>query len=85
MLANFLCPRNCTSAIVVWPASTTATDTTTITIDSNEATCNNSGEAFGLKWCWITGLTPKTTHTTTVTWRNQYGDGPTTTATFTLN
>jgi len=85
VLANFLCPRNCTSAIVVWPASTTATDTTTITIDSNEATCNNSGEAFGLKWCWITGLTPKTTHTTTVTWRNQYGDGPTTTATFTLN
>lgn len=85
VLANFLCLRNCTSAIVVWPASTTATDTATITINSTPATCNNSGEAFGLKWCWITGLTLKTTHTATVTWRNQYGDGPTTTATFTLN
>ncbi len=84
VIANFLCNRNCTSVIVVWPTSTNPTDTTQITIDNSEAVCSLSGQVVELGWCWITGLTAGSTHTATVAWRNQHGTGPTTTGSFTL-
>ena len=85
LLANFLCQQNCDSALIAWPTSSSPTDTAVITLDGNETSCSASGETSGLKWCWITGLTPKSTHTTSVAWRNQYGTGPNTEAVFTLN
>jgi len=84
VIANFLCARNCTSAIVVWPTSTSPTDKVQITIDNSEAVCSFSGQVFGLDWCWVTGLAAGATHSTSVAWRNQYGAGPTTTAEFAL-
>ena len=85
VLANFLCRQNCDSALIVWPSSSAAGDTSVIIIDGSEATCTGSGEASNLRWCWINALTPKSAHTASVSWRNQYGPGPTTSAAFTLN
>ncbi len=84
VLANFLCRQNCDSALIAWPTSSSPSDTAVITLDGNETSCSASGETSGLEWCWITGLTPKSTHTTSVAWRNQYGTGPATSAVFDL-
>ena len=84
VLANFLCRQNCIAALIVWPTSNHASDTATITLDDADIDCTSQGEAFGLKWCWIKGLTPQAAHTASVAWRNQYGTGPGTTIGFSL-
>jgi|DEB19_MinimDraft_3_1074340.scaffolds.fasta_scaffold05335_2 uncharacterized delta-60 repeat protein len=81
VLANFLCGRDCTSALVVWPVGT---DTAVITVDGLEATCSTRGEGLELRWCLVAGLASGSNHTASVSWRNQYGEGPATTTAFTL-
>ena len=85
VIANLFCTQNCTTALILWPTNTTTSDTTLITVDNTTATCELTGDVFGFTWCWITGLTPTTTHTTSIAWRNTHGTGPATTTTFPLN
>jgi len=85
VITNFFCTENCTTAILVWPTSTNPTDTVQMTIDNLDAICSLSGQAFGLRWCWVSDLAAGSTHNASVAWRNQNGTGPTTNTTFTLN
>ena len=85
VLANFLCRQNCDSALIVWPSSSSPSDTAVITLDGNETSCSASGEISGLKWCLTSGLAPGGLHTAAIAWRNQYGTGAATSTIFTLN
>lgn len=76
VLANFLCRQNCDSALIVWSASSTSTETPIVAIDGTEIGCTSQGEVFGLKWCLTSGLAPGSSHTASVAWRNQHGVGP---------
>ena len=84
-LVNFLCTTNCDSALFVWLANSTPTVTAVISIDTNDVSCAFQGQLNALHWCWISGLTPQSTHSVSIAWQNQYGTGPSTSSSFTLN
>lgn len=81
--ANFLC-RTCTTAWLIHRPADRAI-TYDYTLNTATATCNRSGDVFGLTVCELVSLPTNTPLTITATPRNEHGTGPTTTRQLTLN
>jgi len=83
-LANFLCGP-CRSVLLVWPVSADASVTSSrVEVDGVATSCTASGSILGLALCFVDGLTSGQTHVFSVSYRNQYGQGPPATASVAL-
>lgn len=84
VLANFLCFADCDSVLLAWSSSSSPDDTATVYVDDSATECFTSGRSETAEWCWISGLTPGTSHSIGVEWQNVHGAGPRSSVDFSL-
>ena len=84
VLANFLCFADCDSVLLAWSSSVSSDDTSTVYLDNSATECFSSGRSEAAEWCWISGLTPGTSHSIGVGWQNAHGAGPRSSVDFSL-